>query len=243
MEKIFYITGIYFLIGALAIFFLISKKPEKKNELISKYLVYLLIVHFILISLFLSEDLFIYVAAVILMSAAIEIGLHLKKVRMSVKLVTLTIFLAVAAGFLWFAQLPAVHILFLYALIFVFDGFSQIAGQILGRHKLSPKISPNKTWEGALGGFVFLALTAILLSGFSVMILVFSVLISVVALAGDLLASAYKRNAGIKDYTQIIPGHGGMLDRFDSFIFSGSLYFVLYKYFDVQEVLLIDLSH
>ncbi len=119
-----------------------------------------------------------------------------------------------------------------YLLVLVFiaawicDVFAYLVGSLLGRHKLIPKISPKKTVEGSLGGILF-ATVAFLLYGFLVgrfgtvspkygLLALFGVLLSVVSQIGDLIASLIKREHDVKDYGKLFPGHGGILDRFDS---------------------------
>ena len=110
----------------------------------------------------------------------------------------------------------------------VTDVFAYFTGYFIGRHKLIPEVSPKKTVEGAVGGVVF-ATAAFLLLGFIVdltgaysvnyiSLLISGVLLSVVAQIGDLTASLVKREHGVKDYGVIFPGHGGVMDRFDSVI-------------------------
>ena len=106
------------------------------------------------------------------------------------------------------------------------DICAYFAGVTMGKHKLCPKISPKKTWEGAIGGI----LGSVILSGlfglffakeFLIHCLVIGFLASIVSMFGDLTASIFKRKMGIKDYGNLIPGHGGILDRFDSVLFTG----------------------
>lgn len=108
------------------------------------------------------------------------------------------------------------------------DVFAYFTGYFFGKHKLIPEVSPKKTVEGALGGIVF-AVLAFLLFGFiveltgaySVNYLTLAIsgfVLSVISQIGDLTASALKRERGIKDYGFIFPGHGGVMDRFDSVI-------------------------
>ncbi len=103
-------------------------------------------------------------------------------------------------------------------------------GRMFGRHKLIPSVSPAKTIEGALGGlvaavlFTWLYVTLILeplaqLSVLTVGILIFGIAVAVVGQTGDLVESLLKRDAGVKDSSQLLPGHGGFLDRFDSLLF------------------------
>jgi len=104
------------------------------------------------------------------------------------------------------------------------DTFAFFVGSYLGKHKLCPGISPNKTIEGALGG-MFGSLIAIVLLGvlFKLPIshsAIMGILVGIAAPVGDLVESAIKRFAGVKDSGQILPGHGGILDRFDSILFT-----------------------
>lgn len=105
-------------------------------------------------------------------------------------------------------------------------------GASFGKHKLCPKISPKKTVEGAIGGILFCDITAVIIGlvfKFLVMpdaninfwaLILLGVIDAPVSILGDLSFSLIKRNYGIKDYGSIFPGHGGMLDRFDSIIFT-----------------------
>jgi len=115
-------------------------------------------------------------------------------------------------------------LLLAYLATWCVDIGSYLAGSVLGRHKLSPVLSPGKTWEGAAGGVVF-AVAAGWLAGTAVLGLfgpltavLYGVAIAVAAPAGDLVESVWKRDAGVKDSSGIIPGHGGILDRFDSLL-------------------------
>lgn len=110
------------------------------------------------------------------------------------------------------------------------DIFAYFTGRFLGRHKLIESVSPKKTVEGAIGGIVFCVIAMIVfgiivenISGeFKANYLVLAIsgiFISIVSQIGDLVMSVIKRNYGIKDYGKIFPGHGGILDRFDSLLF------------------------
>ncbi len=126
----------------------------------------------------------------------------------------------------------------IFLLIFAFfaswmtDIFAYFAGSKLGKHKLCPKISPKKSIEGAIGGVVgAVILNLLLLFVFKKFIFdgesplsyigvgVLSAVLSVVSMFGDLSASTIKRNFGIKDFGNLLPGHGGIMDRFDSVLF------------------------
>jgi phosphatidate cytidylyltransferase len=124
-----------------------------------------------------------------------------------------------------------------YALTWLCDTFAYGVGRTLGRHKLVSTISPNKTVEGAIGG-VLGAVAAGFLSKLSfasylgwVDAIALGVLVGIFGQFGDLIESAMKRDAGIKDTSRIIPGHGGVLDRFDSFLFTVPLIYFYLRFF------------
>jgi len=113
----------------------------------------------------------------------------------------------------------------LLLLIWANDSGAYIVGSRLGRHLLLPRISPKKTWEGTLGGLLFTLSTAFLLHLFFLELrlidwLVLAGIIAVFGSIGDLVESMLKRSLSVKDSGKILPGHGGMLDRFDGLIFS-----------------------
>ena len=119
------------------------------------------------------------------------------------------------------------------------DTFAYFIGRYFGKRKLAPDISPNKTVEGAVGGLIgavigtliaaYIFFDAVTISSFFVIMLLLGILIAVLAQLGDLVASSLKRQAKIKDSGTVIPGHGGVLDRFDSMLLSAPLvyYFVM----------------
>ena len=117
-------------------------------------------------------------------------------------------------------------IFFLLAVIFATDTGAFYFGRILGKHKLYKSLSPNKTWEGAVGGllcsfivaFIFIKVLPIYRINSCFIILVF--FLSVFSQAGDLVESMIKRYHGVKDSGKVLPGHGGMLDRIDGLLFS-----------------------
>ncbi|MEP7311884.1 MAG: phosphatidate cytidylyltransferase [Pseudomonadota bacterium] len=110
--------------------------------------------------------------------------------------------------------------LFLLLLVWAADTGAFIAGKAFGRHKLAPRVSPGKTWEGAVGGLLLGAVLAVLAARWFVQPVVSFVALSLVvvvfSIIGDLTESMLKRYAGLKDSGQLIPGHGGLMDRMDS---------------------------
>jgi phosphatidate cytidylyltransferase len=104
-----------------------------------------------------------------------------------------------------------------FFLIVVFDGFSQTVGELVKGKALAPLMSPNKTRSGFIGGALVMGFTTWwILDGEHLFLI--GIAMSIVGLYGDLLASWLKRFSGKKDFSEIIPGHGGVLDRFDSFL-------------------------
>ncbi|WP_286895873.1 MULTISPECIES: phosphatidate cytidylyltransferase [Sphingobacterium] len=143
------------------------------------------------------------------------------------------LYLALIAAFINFGHRASTEkVCFIYFTVVVFDGFSQLCGQLFGKRKLIPSISPNKTIAGLVGALVIVSSTSLFLFPSmelsDMQTLMTSLFICFSALLGDLLASWYKRICRIKDYGTLIPGHGGILDRFDSFIFSGAMYGLIY---------------
>lgn len=128
-------------------------------------------------------------------------------------------------------------ILLLFVLIWATDSGAYYTGKAIGKHKFAPATSPNKTWEGTIGGLVMAVITATLFNLFWITGMGW---IDVVVLAliggfwgqyGDLLESSFKRSAGVKDSASLLPGHGGILDRFDSLIFAAPAYWIYLTWF------------
>jgi phosphatidate cytidylyltransferase len=125
-----------------------------------------------------------------------------------------------------------------FIISWVCDAGAYFTGVLFGKHKLIPEISPKKTVEGAIGGIV-IATLVYLLFGFVldklvdgmtvnyILLAVFGVLLSICSQLGDLVASLLKREYGVKDYGRVFPGHGGVMDRFDSTISVSAVLMIL----------------
>ena len=109
-------------------------------------------------------------------------------------------------------------LLFLVTTVWGSDIGAYALGRLLGGRRLAPAISPGKTWSGAAGGLVCAMLVGLAVAGFSPRAMAVAAGLSLVAQAGDLLESAVKRYAGVKDSGTLIPGHGGLLDRLDGIL-------------------------
>ena len=116
------------------------------------------------------------------------------------------------------------------------DSASYFAGRYFGRRKLFPRVSPNKTVEGAIGGLaaaaLFMALVGsrILVGEPLVRLALLGLAMAAVGICGDLFESSLKRHAGLKDSSSLIPGHGGVLDRIDALLFAAPVYYVALRY-------------
>jgi phosphatidate cytidylyltransferase len=123
-------------------------------------------------------------------------------------------------------------VLAILASIWVCDSAAYFAGRAFGKHKLFERVSPKKTWEGAIAGFLgavaaFLIVRALVLPYLTVPhAIVCGTIVGIFGQTGDLVESLLKRDAGIKDSSALIPGHGGVLDRFDSLLFVSPLLFL-----------------
>ena len=109
----------------------------------------------------------------------------------------------------------------MYIFIWINDTAAYLSGVTLGKHKLFPRISPKKSWEGSIGGGVLALVAAYILSIYHPMLstmewMGMAIVVVVTGTWGDLIESCMKREMGIKDSGNILPGHGGILDRFDS---------------------------
>ncbi len=139
-------------------------------------------------------------------------------------------------GFLRNTPHGIAYVFFLFVLVETNDASAYIFGRLFGRHKLAPKISPKKTAEGFIGGlivvtvlsFVFTFLTQDIVFYHRILL---AFVISVGGTCGDLVMSFIKRDLRLKDFGQVLPGHGGLLDRLDSIIFVAPLFFHLVNLF------------
>lgn len=124
-------------------------------------------------------------------------------------------------------------------LIWIFDSMAYLTGVPLGKHKMFVRVSPKKSWEGTIGGAVFTIAAGFFMHHFIPVIsnydwVVIAVLAVVFGTIGDLIESLFKRSINVKDSGEFLPGHGGLLDRLDSYIFTIPWIFI---YFIVRDVL------
>lgn len=128
-------------------------------------------------------------------------------------------------------------IIAIMATIWICDSAAYFIGSAYGLHKLMPRVSPNKSWEGAIAGFVFSVLAMIAAHEFILDFMelkdaiVIGIIVGTFGQIGDLVESLFKRDSHVKDSSSIIPGHGGILDRFDSLLFTAPIVYLYLTFF------------
>ena len=230
IRTIYIIIVAYFLLGGIAIYYISRKKSkeEARHERI-KFITYFIIINGVFLSIAINPLVFRVIAGIITVVGLYELLTLFSRSGWQKKgffFLSLVVYAILSIGFIYFSHMAKDWVLFTFVILSVFDSFSQIAGQLFGKRKIATKTSPNKTLEGAAGGTLMCLLTAVIIRD-----LIGSGLVTVILLAagvviwaflGDMAASFYKRHYNVKDYSRLIPGHGGVLDRFDSMIAAGA---------------------
>jgi phosphatidate cytidylyltransferase len=226
--NLFYVILSFLLFGGTGIYFAGKKQnAEERKKNWKKYFTYFFIVIFLYVCIGFTQNIFSWACLLIAFAGLLELANiqknHPKK-RIVFYLILLT-YALVSVGFCFFSRLPKQVLLYTLFTVCTFDAFCQIAGQLFGKHKICPLISPNKTYGGLLGGLFISACTFPIIGkilAFSLLeAIVFGFGVCLLAFTGDLSASWVKRMYGVKDFGSALPGHGGFLDRFDSLIISG----------------------
>ncbi len=231
IKEIYYIIIGYFILGALGFYFINRKKPlEKAKQSYIKFITYFVIINVIFFCITLNQYAFRVLSSIIAVAGITELtSLYIKDKssrNLPFYLRSIFIYLIVSVAFIAFSFKPKEYLLFSFLTLSIFDSFSQIFGQIFGKRKIVPNISPNKTWEGSIGGGITALLSTFWLKGlltepvFNIWMVTTGIIFF--AFTGDIAASLYKRKFSVKDYNNLIPGHGGFLDRFDSLIVAGA---------------------
>ncbi len=135
-----------------------------------------------------------------------------------------------AAAIAVLQQIDPWLIFLLLAIVWLGDSAAYYVGSAIGRHKMAPRISPNKSWEGAIASFGMAMLSTVVWSYFflgtvDVALLLVAAITAVSAQLGDLLESLFKRSVHIKDSGNLLPGHGGLLDRLDALLIAAPVFF------------------
>lgn len=220
-------TIIFFIVIGGAGMYLGNRKVDKgvARQRWLKYVVYILITSFAVCSIWFHF--FLPVVLLIVFAGYFELGKTFPLTKYA--WVALSVYSVIVAGFIFYAvSFQRQFQFFIYLQILAFDAFSQVVGQLIGKRAITPWISPAKTVEGLLGGIFFSVLASLLTRTWMnisvVEAVAFGLFTALTGFAGDLLASRYKRIAGIKDYSNLLPGQGGFLDRFDGFMMAAFCY-------------------
>lgn len=131
-------------------------------------------------------------------------------------------------------------LLALFVCIWANDSGAYCVGSLIGKHKMIPRVSPGKSWEGLVGGFIFSLIAGYVFSLFVkeynlLQWLIIAFTISLSGTFGDLLESLFKRTIGVKDSGKFLPGHGGVLDRFDSILLATPTLWLLLQLFEIIQ--------
>lgn len=133
-----------------------------------------------------------------------------------------------------FQTLGVWWLLFALSLVWITDTGAYFSGRRFGKHKLAVKVSPGKTWEGVYGGVglavVFAVIVALNTSLSMIALVAVAAVVAFLSVFGDLFESALKRQMGVKDSSQMLPGHGGWLDRFDALLLALPLFWLLWQW-------------
>ena len=230
MQVVIYTIICFIVIGGLGMYFG-NKKVERSvaRQRWLKYAVYILLTSFVVVTIWFQF--FLPVAILIILFGYYELA---RTIYLNQRWwLAVFIYTLIAGGFLFYAWTFKIEFqFFIYLQILSFDAFSQVTGQLVGKTPITPRISPTKTLEGLSGGIFFSVLASVLtanwmnISFFAA--IMFGLFTSITGFAGDILASFYKRTAKIKDYSNLLPGQGGFLDRFDSFMMAAFCYSIIY---------------
>jgi phosphatidate cytidylyltransferase len=223
---IYIIILVYFILGGISFYYIYrNKEPRVARENRNKFISYLIIIHTLFFSIVFNPVIFHYLALLIIFIGLVEaVRLFFQADFANKKFFSfsLFIFMIFSVGFICFSRMDRNLVLFTFLIISIFDAFSQISGQLMGRHKIFPSVSPGKTFEGLIGGAVIAIASSFLLrnlgSGVNLNIFLLTSGIVLFAFLGDAVTSLYKRRYDVKDFSNLIPGHGGILDRFDSLV-------------------------
>ena len=233
MRDFLHVTLPVFGVGALA-FWWASRHvaPEIRRARWIKFATYVVIVHAVLAAAILGRTTIVALVAAIAVIGVMEMVAAARTTTRGVGTVATVTFIAIAAGAIGFAlTAPPILVGYVYLVVAAFDGFSQAGGQLAGRRRLAPAVSPGKTIEGFAIGIAGALVCAFLLRSAAAIpnsrAAGLAIIASLAGVAGDLAASWVKRRAGIKDYGTILPGHGGVLDRFDSFVAVAAVLFAV----------------
>lgn len=235
--RIFAIITGAFVIGGLALWLAKRKtalRERKKAAL--KYMVHLAVNLVFSAGLFFGKTyLFILSGMLLFIMAAELIRLQYKNRSLSFGRFLFILIVFGLSAYFWMLLIlckSAIFFVLLFLTVSAFDGFSQVSGQLFGKKKITSRISPGKTLGGFLSGWTFSVLAGLILFwygiGSAADMFVHLIFVGLYAFTGDIFASSIKRYFDVKDFSRILPGHGGMFDRFDSFLFTSGMFGLIF---------------
>lgn len=179
---------------------------------------------------------YLFILIIMLISFVLDLDIN-RNMDDSVYTVFSYIYIPVIFDLLY--KMDKMHLVLVFIMAFATDTFAYLVGVTMGKHKLIPSISPKKSVEGAIGGILGAVILGSLWIKYNsinldILTIIFLVFTSISSQLGDLIASKIKRVSGIKDYGNIFPGHGGVLDRFDSIL---NVTVIIFLFSKVMEVI------
>lgn len=199
------------------IFLILTDKLKFTND-ISLILIIMLLVNLSLLVFIDDKDKYNYKDAFYLLGLVLFLGLSFR-------------------NFIYLRDDSLYILVYLLLITVVTDSFALFTGKLLGKHKLAPNISPNKTIEGSIGGSLFGTISAsifyllVINNKYVFLTIITTLLLTIIGQFGDLIKSSIKRYENIKDFSNLIPGHGGIIDRLDSIIFVMMAYILIMRLF------------
>ena len=216
-------TALFVLGAAIMLLGSFRKSVDVQRARAIKFVGFFVIVHAVVLFGFAGTPGLLAIAIAIVLGGAVEARRAWRLIPAPRPSWLITAAFAASAVFIYVSsRADQAAVVWIFMVTASFDGFGQVIGQLIGRRPLVPNISPAKTVEGLAGaivGAVFVAVWLRALPGYDVgRTIVVALAIGVASLIGDLLGSWTKRRAGIKDFSSVLPGQGGVIDRFNSFV-------------------------
>jgi phosphatidate cytidylyltransferase len=239
--SIFYIILLFAVLGGVGTYFAGRKQnsTERKKKWL-KYFIYFFIIILLYSCICFATKIFPCICGLIVIAGLIEI-IRLQKMKSQKKILffsILFVYLLISVGFYSFSNVSQSILLYTLFTVCTFDAFCQVARQLFKKNKICPQISPNKTYEGLFGGLLMSVCTFFIIGKILEITVFFTIIagigICVFSFFGDLSASWIKRKYGVKDFSSALPGQGGFLDRFDSFITAGAFVFMFHLIFTIE---------
>jgi len=245
IEATISVMGLFLLLGLYEFFKLFDQyKIVDVNKVSNTILLFLTYCVFAISIMSSKTEMMIFVLPIVFIGLIIEIWRKKDNPILNLGVVMLGfVYLVVPFSLILFISNMSSHnkpfVISMFLLIWTNDTFAYLSGRFFGKTKLFERISPKKTWEGTIGGFLFTLIVAYCISFWGVdndleFWLISACIIAPTSIFGDLLESLFKRSLNIKDSGTILPGHGGILDRFDAMLYTVPFFyawFVIYNYF------------